>query len=36
MAEILFLKYEIFHENLPEARGFKELDHTQFELERFG
>jgi hypothetical protein len=23
------------HGNLPEAIGFKELDHTQYELERF-
>jgi hypothetical protein len=31
-----FQENKNFHENLPEARGFRELDHTQYELERFG
>jgi hypothetical protein len=31
-----FSKDEIYHGNLPEASGFRELDYTQYELERFG
>jgi hypothetical protein len=30
-----FRRDKIFHGNLPEARGLKELDHKQYELERF-
>jgi hypothetical protein len=33
---INFSKNKIFHGNLPEARGFRELDHKQYELERYG
>jgi hypothetical protein len=36
MQLVCFSKNEIFHGNLPEARGFRELDPTQYELERFG
>jgi hypothetical protein len=36
MQEVFFFsKTEIFHGNLSEARGFRELDHMQFELHRF-
>jgi hypothetical protein len=30
-----FSKYKIFYGNLPEARGLRELDHKQYELEQF-
>jgi hypothetical protein len=39
MQEVFFFffqKTKIYIGNLTEARGFKELDHTQYELERFG
>jgi hypothetical protein len=32
---LLLMKYKIFHGNLPEARGLRELDHKQYDLERF-
>jgi hypothetical protein len=31
----IFSKNKIFHGNLPEAGRFRELDHRQYELERF-
>jgi hypothetical protein len=31
-----FFLNKIFHGNLPEARGCRDLEHTQYELERFG
>jgi hypothetical protein len=38
MQEVFFFfqKTKIYIGNLTEARGFRELDHTQYELERFG
>jgi hypothetical protein len=35
MQKVFFFKKK-YHGNLPEARGFRELDHTHYELERFG
>jgi hypothetical protein len=34
--KVFFFKNKIFQENLPEARGFRELNHTQYEFEWFG
>jgi hypothetical protein len=31
----IFSKNKNFHGNFPEARGYRELDHMQYELERF-
>jgi hypothetical protein len=37
MQEVFFFsKNKIFHGNLPEAKGFRELDYMQYELGRFG
>jgi hypothetical protein len=37
MLEVFFFsKNKNFHENLPEAGRLRELDHKQYELERFG
>jgi hypothetical protein len=35
MLEVFFSKNKIFHGNMPEAGRFRELDHKQYELERF-
>jgi hypothetical protein len=35
MLEVFFSKNKNFHGNLPEAGRLRELDHQQYELERF-
>jgi hypothetical protein len=36
MPEPFFSNNKNFHGNLPEASECRELDHTQYELKRFG